>query len=261
MFRNGSLGGITVLVVLVALPIPLATAGEQLRLAQDMLKARSSATESTAHGGWLRHRISLCAAIGSTSTALAGNLADEIEAAGFGDTTPGGCGLFFCGGPVSHPTKEDPQATSAVSLRFLVRPDIIAGIGFSSTTLGGATGFQDNASGGILLNSDWESKAFWIVGFWTPNSVVRVGGGPSFYSLRGRGYWDYIPRESKISRIGAVLEAGLEFPHKRWYFVDLAARFHYVPGKDVEHGDGSSTLSFRPSWSYGVATVGIGIRI
>ena len=182
-------------------------------------------------------------------------LVTQLQAAGYNYESPAWC-LIFCAPAVAHPNEQHPSAMASTSIRFAVTHKFAVGLTLSQENLGGAIGYRSDSSlfGGTYINSDWETRATWAVAYWTPAPGIRLGGGPALHHLVN------VPESRSLSRIGAIAEVGLELPEQSRFFLDLAARYHFIPATDVAHGL-SGAVMLRPPWSHFSFLAGLGLRL
>jgi hypothetical protein len=115
--------------------------------------------------------------------------------------------------------------------------------------LGGATGY--NGTG--YAYSYWDVKRMvWAGVFWKPIPAVRLGGGPGWYQVRDES-------SKTISRVGGVVEGGVEAPVEGRFVMNLAVRVHVIPTTNVPLA--GTTLALRPNWTHGSFLLGLGIRL
>ncbi|MGA7305907.1 MAG: hypothetical protein WBW88_13595 [Rhodothermales bacterium] len=201
-----------------------------------------------------KDRVSLVLSLGAALGGPASGLADQLRRAGYDDGSPA-CFFSSCG-TLPNPTEQRPSVASGVTLRYLINHALIVGGGFATSDLGGAIGYKK--SGFNFIFSDWTASILWAGAFWTALPGVRLGGGPAWYRLHSQAHEEY-----KISRLGLMGEAGLEFPSNRLFFVDVAARINLVPEDDVQYRDlhGETTASLRPKWTHTQLLAGFGVHL
>lgn len=202
-------------------------------------------------------RLSFVLELGPSFGGPSSGLADQLRVAGFDDTDPGGCFLIGCSGPTTHPTRESPGTAGGVAARFAISRQLVVGASYGNTSLGGSSGYRADTTalfGGRHIFSHWDATFFWAGAFWKPAPILRVGGGPGWYRLES------ISAGSEVSQLGLMVEAGLELPADRRFFLDLAIRGHFIPAKDVEHGS-AEPITLRPEWSHATLLAGLGFRL
>ncbi|MGA7306615.1 MAG: hypothetical protein WBW88_17185 [Rhodothermales bacterium] len=202
-----------------------------------------------------KNRVSIVLSLGATVGGPASGLADQLRLAGYDDGSPG-CFFSSCG-TLPHPSKQSPTIASGVTLRYPVSHALIVGGGLATSDLGGAIGYKE--SGFEFIFSDWTTSILWAGAFWTAYPGVRVGGGPAWYRLHSHETLE----ENKISRLGMMGEAGLEFPSNRLFFVDVAVRINVVPEEDVQYHnfDRETIASLRPKWTHMQVLAGFGVHL
>jgi len=210
-------------------------------------------------GGQVRRaqrRLSLVLEVGGSLGGPGAGLAAQLRRAGFDATTPAGCLLIFCSGPIPHPTQESPGGAVGLTVRFAVSGTLAVGAGYGTTSLGGSIGYRANDGSGFgdYVLSDWHATTAWAGGFWKPHPALRLGGGPAWYQLEN------VPMGITVSQAGLVGEAGVEVPADRRLFLNLAVRVHLVPAKDVEHSR-TVPITLRPNWTHAVLLAGLGVRL
>jgi hypothetical protein len=203
-------------------------------------------------------RFSFVMAGGVPLNGPADGLAEQLSRGGFGDTSPGGCFLFFCLDPTAHPSRHDPDLAASLTARFALRPGLTIAAGTALGSLGGADGYREPVADtceflcfGDHANSTWEHRTWWAGAFWKPRPWLRVGGGPAWHQL------EEASGDPDISRIGLTGEAGVETGVDRRLFLDLALRGYFIPSTDVDHGE----ITLRPDWSNVTVLVGLGVRL
>jgi hypothetical protein len=199
----------------------------------------------TAQGQPSRHRLSLGIELGWAVGGPGSGLERQLRDAGYDETSP--CfPELGCSAPTAHPTRENPGGIVGVTLGFAIARKVALAAGYSNVSLGGSIGYA-----GSYILSDWDASMIWISTSWRPRSNIRLGAGPGWYRLEN------VPMAGALTRIGAVLEAGLENRTESRLFLSVTLRMHVIPAKDVDHGG----LMLRPHWTHAAILAGAGVRL
>jgi hypothetical protein len=201
-------------------------------------------------------RFSLVLEVGGSVGGPGAGLTTQLRQAGFIATTPRECFLMWCSGPTAYPTQEGPGVAVGLTARFAISRTVAVAAGYGTTSLGGSTGYRASAGSrlGGYVSSDWNATMVWAGVFWTPHPALRLGGGPGRYQLEN------FPRGSRVSQVGLMGEAGADLPAGRRFFLNLAARVHFVPAKDVAQGE-TAPITLRPHWTHVSLLAGLGVRL
>ncbi|HQQ77563.1 MAG TPA: hypothetical protein PLB01_09435 [Thermoanaerobaculia bacterium] len=153
------------------------------------------------------------------------------------------------------------SATVFPSIRFRLGERAAVGVSFSSTKLGSTTG----TGFGTSVSIGRSSTDVALVAFWRPFPGLRVGAGPAWYRLTAA---PDVGESLEVSKLGWIAEAGLAYPDRGAWYVDLAVQYRgtgdadfgtYVPsakgpiapapisldGIGCEHGAFLAGIGFR----------------
>jgi hypothetical protein len=206
----------------------------------------------------LERRVSLALRINTPFGVHQSGLEDQLRDAGFDDNSPRSCLFGSCSGGHAHPREIDTAVGLGIAGRLAVRRRIAVGAEFGWTNIGGSRGYRDDGSlFGTFISSSWMMKTGSGCIFFTPNRRIRFGGGVSVHFLRGDGVRE--GGQDTLTRVGGVLEAGVEIPifHA---FVDVVVQYHAINSKDIEYGNADVGVVLRHKWSYASADIGLGYR-
>ena len=209
-------------------------------------------------------RLTLALERGGSLGGPAAGLAAQLRAAGFDDTSPpAGCFIWWCTG-TPHPRKQGPGLSADITAHFAVSGTLAVAAGYGWADLGGSLGYRavpGSVFGGESVHSVWEATMGWVAAFWRPPPPpsltgapppvpIRLGAGPAWYRLQNI--------NTEVSRLGLMVEAGAEPPANRRFFLNLAARVHLIPSRDVEH---PGPVVLRPRWTHASLLLGGGVRL
>ena len=203
--------------------------------------------------------------ITANATLFGSGLSEEIteamRAGGFDDPT---FGWLFGSGIYEHP-QSYPELTSSITLCYRYSDRLAIRLFTGTAGVGSVHGYNGNVRRFIFLKESHTTTA--LIPSLIAGEVARIGIGPALHKLEiqrddargGPGF--------RKTRIGFVLETGLNFPaHTRW-FADIA--FHYRHAGSVNtgpftasgwEGETASIPRTRINFNKTVLSVGIGIR-
>jgi len=200
------------------------------------------------------------AAIGGT----AGALESDMRAAGLDKTTPPYCFLGMCNNDyIPHPETQ-AGASSMLALKYRLRPQWAIQLQYGSASTGRTIG---NAGGfGALLVLDHGVRTLAALATFE-EGPLQLGLGPALHVVRVVDEPQQTGGATEVSKLGLVVDAGLQFPRNSRFFVDLRAQYRWVGSATVGPYTASifdesavlpeSSLSFNHAW-FGI---GVGFRL
>lgn len=207
-----------------------------------------------------RKRFSISVLSGAASDGPSGSLRTTLDRHGFGARSGGGCFIppILCAGPTEFPRTKGGPSHVMLSARYrTVGPVALGAILTPSTSFGETTGAgRSNPTAEPSL----QTLAF-LVSLESPERL-RIGVGPAFYRVRTRHSIDGASRLSADSKVGLMLEGGIEIPSNSPVFADLSGQYRWVGSagldgfEDLSRRLGESTFSMN----HGLLAIGIGIR-
>jgi len=196
------------------------------------------------------------------------SLEESMIVAGFDETSPAYC-FVFCVEAQSHPrTIGTRSSTITITLSYTARSwlqlrGIYAPGGAMKSTIGHRA---DGSTSGSSLALTPSVSAVAFVPVLTLDGVLRAGVGPSLNVIELAGGED----SHRRTRVGVLVDAGLTFPPRSRFFVEITAQYRYVPpvemgpfrapASEIFAGDGSILPQARVDLRYAALSLGGGIR-
>lgn len=211
----------------------------------------------------LARRVAVSWSVGGHIGGPASALEGAMRASGFGDDEQ--CWLF-CTGTVSHPFSRTTGGTSTLALSYLAAPWLEIRLQRTTADLG--TTFGYHAATDALLAVRQSVATVAALAMVSPDGLWWVGAGPSL-NVVADDRTDAGGAGQRASRLGAVLDLGFTAPAHSLLFLSITGQYHYVGSSSVgpfsstglSQNAGTTIPQFNASFSHGLITVGLGIRL